>query len=172
MRVQAAIARNLEPPPGLTSQEQRTFDDMDDIAQVNRGADKPQWLKLLCYNRHALVNVVLHSSKVGYENVGHKLLYAMQPPLCATFMALRRRGWHPGQYGPDNLADFVAPFVYEYSYSYAEYRAETSLPFEPDGSDIAVVPEATYIGQGRLVSDLGLVQWPKFLEGFSHSLVR
>ena len=33
VRVQAAIARSLEPPPGLTSQEQRTFDDMDDIVQ-------------------------------------------------------------------------------------------------------------------------------------------
>ena len=49
--------------------------------------------------------------------------------------------------------------------------AETALPFEPDGSDILIVPEATFIGQGRLVSDLALVPWPNVTEGFSYSLL-
>ena len=168
VRVEAAIARDLEPPPALTSQEQRTLDGMDAVDD-HRGADKPQWLKELCHRRLELVNVVLHANKVGYENIGYKFLYALQQPLSATFMALRRRGWHPGQYGPDDMADFVAPFLFEYSYSYAEYVAETALPFEPDGSDILIVPEATFIGQGRLVSDLAFVPWPNFIEGFSYS---
>ena len=107
----------------------------------------------------------MHTNKVGYENIGYKFLHALQQPLSATLMALRRRGWHPGQYGPDDMVDVVAPFLLEYSYSYAEYVAETALPFEPDGSGILIVLVAMFIGQGRLVSDLALVPWPNFIEG-------
>ena len=49
--------------------------------------------------------------------------------------------------------------------------AANMLLFEPDGSVVSFVPEATLIGQGRLVSDLTFVPWASFVEGFSHSLL-
>ena len=118
---------------------------------------KPTWLKVICHNGGDFGGTVFCHS--GGSAKAWKFLFSLENPLTATFLemhCLRPPSVAPG---PVPLRAGLARMKHTWKYAIGASVVWSDLRFAEDGSDIEVIPRATYEGHCRVIPNADAIPW-------------
>ena len=159
--VKALRDKALEAPDAPSTEQLAALQACD--LQGGHGKDPsphPEWLRHVCYRRADYSGCALFAGDLKLGDVAYLFLFAMQNPLSAMFLQLRRSVLRRDAPTLENLLDSSASAFYEFEFvcEPSLYYEASQLPFDSvDG--LFVLEDLKFDSSGLVCSDSMPVPW-------------